>query len=102
MLSEGNVLTRARFIVLLLLIGWASSALPQDGIQDKNVLALYWYAREYPTNVLYEQGLLRALRRNRKTAPNTTRSIWKSIAFPKTIRRRCCVPIFGRSTRATG
>ncbi len=101
MLSEGNVLTRARFIVLLLLVGWASSALPQDALQDEERPRAVWFGRDYPTNVLYEEGLLRALRTEPKTVPNTTRSIWKSIASPKPIRRSCCVPIFGR-VRAIG
>jgi len=62
MLSEGNVLTRARWIALALLLCAPFPTLAQDDHSDKNVLALYWYGREYPTNVLYEQGLLRALR----------------------------------------
>jgi PAS domain S-box-containing protein len=33
------------------------------------VLALYWYAREYPSNVQFEQGLLRALRADPRGTP---------------------------------
>jgi signal transduction histidine kinase len=60
--SEGNVLRRTRLIVLALLVCAPSLTLAQESHKGKNVLALYWYGREYPTNVLYERGLLRALR----------------------------------------
>ena len=50
-------------VIGALLLAWAAAAVwAQEPSSHKNVLALYWYAREYPTNVLYEQGLLRALR----------------------------------------
>ena len=63
MFSALNFLTCTRWIALaLLLVGAPSPALAQEVSDKKNVLALYWYGREYPTNLLYEEGLLRALR----------------------------------------
>ena len=82
MLSEGIVLTRARFIALMLLVGWASPALPQDAFRTKNVLALYWYGRDYPTNVLYEQGLVRALRET-EDGPEYYSEYLESRSFPR-------------------
>jgi signal transduction histidine kinase/ABC-type uncharacterized transport system substrate-binding protein len=46
---------------LALLACAASPALAQESFSDKIVLGLYWYAREYPTNEMYERGLRRAL-----------------------------------------
>src|SRR5262245_41569507 len=62
MLRQTHVLTRARWIVLALLVCAPSPTSAQDAGAHKNVLALYWYGREYPTNLLYEQGLMRSLR----------------------------------------
>jgi signal transduction histidine kinase/ABC-type uncharacterized transport system substrate-binding protein len=54
--------------VALLLVCAASQSEGQPE-RDKNVLAFYWYAREDPTNVLYEQGLLRTLRASPRESP---------------------------------
>ncbi len=48
----------------------------------KNVLALYWYAREYPTNVLYERGLLRTLRNNPQEGPEYYSEYLEADRFP--------------------
>jgi len=68
---------------MCLLISGASPALAQPSFKDKNVLALYWYAREYPTNVLYEQGLLRALKTNPAGAPEYYSEYLEVDRFPE-------------------
>jgi PAS domain S-box-containing protein len=60
--GEGDILTRRLIITaLLLLLCGAIPLRAQNAAPHKNVLALYWYGREYPTNVMYEQGLRAAL-----------------------------------------
>ncbi|MGH9254099.1 MAG: PAS domain-containing protein [Vicinamibacterales bacterium] len=55
--------------VATLLVCGSSPAVAQDSRDARHVLALYWYAREYPSNVQFEQGLLRALRSDPRGAP---------------------------------
>ena len=62
----GDILSRVPAIAILALIACAAPlTFAQQGSlsdkSDKKVLALYWYARESPTNELYERGLRRAL-----------------------------------------
>ncbi len=58
-----NVLTRVCLIAVITFV--ACTALPgvlaQGSLSEKHVLALYWYARDYPINELYERGLRRTL-----------------------------------------
>ena len=46
---------------MVLVAGALFPVLAQESFGDKNVLAIYCYAREHPTNELYERGLRRAL-----------------------------------------
>jgi signal transduction histidine kinase/ABC-type uncharacterized transport system substrate-binding protein len=82
-LSEGNVLKRTRLIVLLLLVCAPAPTPAQDSNSHKNLLALYWYGREYPTNVLYEQGLLRALRADSQGRPEYYSEYLEVDRFPE-------------------
>ena len=88
MFSEGNVLRRTRRILLALLICAPSLTLAQESHKGKNVLALYWYGREYPTNVLYEQGLLRALRADPQGGPEYYSEYLEVDRFPEANQTR--------------
>jgi signal transduction histidine kinase len=61
--------TVALAVVLLAAPVAVSSAQPVSAPTDRNVLALYWYARDNPTNVLYERGLLGVLRSGPRGSP---------------------------------
>jgi signal transduction histidine kinase len=82
-LSEDNVLKRTRLIVLLLLVCAPSPTPAQDSNRHKNLLALYWYGREYPTNVPYEQGPLRAQRADSQGRPEDYSEYLEVDRFPE-------------------
>ena len=87
-ISEAHILTRTRLIALVLLMCAASPALSQDANNGTNLLALYWYGREYPTNVLYEQGLLRALRADPRGGPEYYSEYLEADRFPEADQMR--------------
>jgi PAS domain S-box-containing protein len=69
MLSKAHVLNPIRWIAVALLLVCAASETRGQSHHGKNVLAFYSYGRENPTNMLYEQGLLRTLKANPQESP---------------------------------
>jgi len=81
--------TSARLVMLVALICAPSLALAQGAnTKSKNLLALYWYGRDYPTNVLYEQGLLRALRADSQGGPEYYSEYLEVDRFPEAEQTR--------------
>ena len=86
--------------MLVLLVCAPSPILAQDSNSAKNLLALYWYGREYPTNVLYEQGLLRALRANSQGGPEYYSEYLEVDRFPEAEQARLLRDYHSEEVRA--